>query len=97
MRSGTDSHYPRFKPMRAHPFETVTVETKRIGRYRVIASVEEASEYLVYDWPVEKGKLQLDARIACLDCLEGAVSTDAAREAFVAAAKDAGLYVKEGR
>lgn len=83
--------------MRAHPFHTITVETKRLGRYRVIASVEEAAEYLVYDWPIDKGPLQLEARIACLDCMEGALSVEDARAAFIAAAKDAGVYVKEGR
>ncbi len=34
--------------MRNHPFESVTVETKKVRKLRNINSVEEAAEFLLY-------------------------------------------------
>ncbi|UGX87144.1 DUF982 domain-containing protein [Phyllobacterium meliloti] len=75
----------------------MTIETKKVGLYRNITSVEEAAEFLVYDWPIEKGPLQLQARIDCLDAMENALDAEQARASFIAAVKEAGIFVREGR
>ena len=82
--------------MREHPFKSVTVETDRAGSYKIIASVEQASEFLVYAWPKEKDAAQLAARRACLDAMMGALSANEARSAFIEAAKQSGIYVMDG-
>ena len=82
--------------MRKYPFRAVTVATKEVGRYRTITSVEEAGDFLAHDWPTEKGATHLKARIACLDAMERAVGVSTAREAFIDAAKESGIYIGEG-
>ncbi|PIO43110.1 DUF982 domain-containing protein [Phyllobacterium zundukense] len=83
--------------MRRLRFESVTVETRHVGRYRVIASVDAAADFLAHDWPTEKGPIHLRARIACLDALENALSADEAREAFIEAAKESGILIRDDR
>ncbi|ATU94270.1 DUF982 domain-containing protein [Phyllobacterium zundukense] len=83
--------------MRKYPFRSVTVATKEVGRYRTITSVEEAGEFLAHDWPAEKGRTHLKARIACLDVMEKAIGVSAAREAFIEAAKESDIYIQEER
>lgn len=83
--------------MRKHSFESVTVETKKVGQFQNITSVEEAAEFLLYDWPKREGPTYLAAQQSCLDALQEERSVDEAREAFVTAAKAAYIFVKEGR
>ena len=82
--------------MRKYPFRAVTVATKDVGCYRAITSVEEAGDFLAHDWPTDKGATHLKARIACLDAMERAVGVTTAREAFIDAAKECGIYIGEG-
>ncbi|WP_097142179.1 DUF982 domain-containing protein [Rhizobium subbaraonis] len=74
--------------------KAVEVETERLGRIRDITSTEEAARFLLERWPVEPGPAHLKARIACLSVLEGKRQPDHAREAFVAAAEEAGILVR---
>ncbi|MEK1850384.1 MAG: DUF982 domain-containing protein [Phyllobacterium sp.] len=70
--------------------------TQAAGRILNVASVEEATEVLLQHWPAEgKGKKYKAARQACLDALEGRETARHARSAFIAAAKEADIYVKE--
>ncbi|MGH7004677.1 MAG: DUF982 domain-containing protein [Alphaproteobacteria bacterium] len=87
---------PRFLLMQKYPFKSVTLATKYAGRYRTISSVEEAGEFMLYDWPTEKGPLHLKARTACLDVMLKALDIKFARDAFIAAAKESGIYIREG-
>lgn len=82
--------------MGQHPFNSVTVATKYSGRYRNITSVEEAGEFMLYDWPRERGPLHLKARLACLDVMIKARDVKEARDAFIAAAKEADIYIRDG-
>jgi len=61
-----------------------------------ITSVEDAAEFLAHDWRTEKGPTHLKARIACLDVMERAVGVGVARETFIDAAKESGIYLGEG-
>lgn len=64
-----------------------------VGQYRIIATAEEASRFLLNQWPMENGVAYDAARQACLDALEGEVPADIARQAFIEACGEAGMYV----
>ncbi|MBE7185816.1 MAG: DUF982 domain-containing protein [Methylobacterium mesophilicum] len=72
------------------PFsKPVTVEID--GESRQVAGAREASELLSStDWP-EAGPMHRDALGTCMKVLDGHRSTVEAEEAFVAAAREAGL------
>ena len=73
-------------------FPPVSVEI-RPGSFRTIRTVQQASE-LVLTWP--QGRRRLAALKACLAGLEGAEAPEKARECFIKAAEEAGVFVKEG-
>ena len=54
----------------------------------VVSSVSKAAELLLNDWPDGGGPALLAAKEACLAAMEGSGTVAAAREAFVAAAKE---------
>jgi hypothetical protein len=82
--------------MRVLPFHHVTIMTGAAGRVLNIASVEEATECLLHLWPpAEKGRKYRAARQVCLDALEGKETAKHARSAFIAAAKEADIYIRE--
>jgi hypothetical protein len=66
-----------------------------VGQYRIIASTEEASRYLLQQWPMENGVAYDAARQACLDAMEGEFPADLARQAFIEACNEAGMYVMQ--
>jgi hypothetical protein len=75
--------------------KTVTVETAKLGKHRVIASTEEAARFLLTEWPVsDTGPAHLNARFACIDVLDDVQPPEVARDAFVAAAEEADILVK---
>jgi len=79
--------------MRSLPFPYVTVMTYQVGKTCNISSAEEAAENLMMNWPIKTGAQLLAARLACLDALEGKILCSAAREAFIEAAREAGIYM----
>lgn len=72
----------------------VTVQIGRVGKLRAISSTEEAAEFLQTRWPVDGGQAHTHARIACLAVLDGHATTEQARDAFIAAAEEAGILVR---
>ncbi|QEN84831.1 DUF982 domain-containing protein [Labrys sp. KNU-23] len=64
-----------------------------LGRYRVLTSTEEASHFLLNNWPAVAGPKCIDAQRACLDVMAGAAQPDEAREAFVEACEEADMHV----
>ena len=64
-----------------------------IGQYRIITSTEEASRFLLNQWPIENGVAYDAARQACLDAMEDKAAPDTARQAFIEACNEAGMYV----
>ena len=73
----------------------MVIRTSRIGRLRNVGSVAEAAEYLVgSDWP-RRGAQHCAAATACLQALAGEISPEAARQAFIAAAREAGIFIGE--
>jgi hypothetical protein len=78
------------------PFKQVIVQTDEIGPLRAVGSVREAAECLVDDWPTEgRGRAYHIACIICHRTLAGDIAAEAARRAFIAAAKEAGVFVRE--
>ncbi|MGO4337800.1 DUF982 domain-containing protein [Labrys sp. KB_33_2] len=66
-----------------------------IGQFRIVATVQEAARFLDHNWPIAEGEAYDGARQACLDALEGEVPAEIAREAFMEACDEAGMYVMQ--
>jgi hypothetical protein len=81
--------------MRTLPFDSVTVATSEIGRFRNVVSVDQAADFLAHSWPPKRGPSYFAARVACLDALEYAASADDVRDAFIKAAKESEIYIGE--
>lgn len=74
--------------------KTLTLETKHLGRAVTINSTERAADFLLHEWPAEEtGDAYEAAKIALLDAHEGRISTEEAREAVIAAAREGGVFV----
>jgi hypothetical protein len=77
------------------PFAGVTIETHVVGRIRIVTSVGEATEVLLHDWPeTGRGEAYRGALHACYEALEGELDVEDARDAFIAAAQEAGIFVR---
>lgn len=83
--------------MRKLPFPYVTVMTVHIGSMRNIASVDEAAEFLLEDWPVKHSSKLTAARQACLDARHRKITCTEARDAFIEAAREADIYIGQKR
>ncbi|MDX3929274.1 MAG: DUF982 domain-containing protein [Shinella sp.] len=75
----------------------ITYEENDRGGYRTIGSTEEAARVLLTKWPVKEGKAYLRAQKVCLDVMEGKRKPEEARRAFLKAAEEAGVFVREWR
>ncbi|KQS79060.1 hypothetical protein ASG25_10770 [Rhizobium sp. Leaf384] len=72
----------------------VTFEENSRGRYRTIGSTEEAARVLMERWPVQTGKAYRKACEVMLAVLEGRREQGVARLAFLAAADEANVYIR---
>lgn len=69
---------------------------KKIGTTKVITSVSSLAEILLEHWPEDqKGDTWRAAMEACLRSLETQSNAEAAREAFIMAAEDAGIGLRK--
>ena len=73
----------------------VTYEENQRGGYRTITSTEEAANALLFNWPVDSGDEFRAAQRVFIDVLEGKRPTGDAREAFVRAAEEAGVFIRD--
>ena len=79
------------------PFKQVIVQTDEIEPLRAVASVREAAEMLASDGrPRTAAETYEIACIVCRRALAGDVAAEAARRAFIAAVKEAGIFVHDG-
>lgn len=74
--------------------EPVTIEPLTLGRYQSVSSAAEAARILLEEWPVDEGEAYLAAKAACLLALEDKATPENARGAFLAAAIEAGRFVR---
>jgi hypothetical protein len=72
----------------------VTFETRRLGQFRTVTSTSEAALALLEDWPTEQSAATAEAMKACLTVLEGDGDPAAAREAFIKAAEEVGVFIR---
>ena len=78
------------------PFgKLVVIERGPPGAARSVGSVQEAAECLLDGWPRPHGALYVAALRACHDALAGKISTETARQAFLRAAREAGILIGE--
>ena len=78
-------------------FALVVVETAPVGRLRDIHSVPAAAEMLLFQWLYEgRGAAYRTALRSCLAALEGKATGATARNTFIAAAQESGVFVREG-
>lgn len=73
--------------------QPVVIETKKPGVYRALVSVSEAAIFMMDSWPEEHGPLYAAALQACTARLTKSQQVEAARQAFLAAAEEAGLVI----
>jgi hypothetical protein len=87
---------PEEASMRDVPFDTSV--TVKAGRPRVVRSTVQAAFLLVDRWPdKDRGPEYRSALQACMDVMEGRRAAASARRAFIRAAKEASLFVREGK
>ncbi|MGM4982124.1 MULTISPECIES: DUF982 domain-containing protein [Rhizobium] len=77
------------------PFPAVTLVLGETGGYRRVNSVHQVAELLLEHWPVESGEEYVTAVRICLEAMLGAVPPEAARDALIRAAREAGLSVMQ--
>ncbi|WP_352814595.1 DUF982 domain-containing protein [Mesorhizobium sp. M0207] len=74
----------------------VTIQTEQTGRYLTVTRTAQAASFLVERWPVQnRGPKYRSALKAMMDVMEQRKTVSAARKAFVGAAKEAGVFVRE--
>lgn len=72
----------------------VELEMHGIGGYRTVRSTEDAAQCLLAYWPTRRGKAYVSAQQACLDALQGTLTPELAREAFINAALAAKIHIR---
>lgn len=72
----------------------VELELHGIGKYRTITGTRHAAECLLTLWPVEEGMAYQKALSDCLAALEGEKPPEAARKAFIRAAGEAHIHIR---
>ncbi|MBM7050161.1 MULTISPECIES: DUF982 domain-containing protein [Rhizobium] len=77
------------------PFPAVTLVLGETGGHRRVNSVHQVAELLLEHWPVESGEEYVTAVRVCLEAMLGAAPPEAAREALIRAAREAGVSVMQ--
>lgn len=79
-------------------FEPVTIETDQPGRHFNVTNAKQVAMRLTAKWPTApKGEAYRKAVLACMSHLDGKKNTEAVQTTFIEAAKEADIFVGEGR
>ena len=73
--------------------KAVRIQIGRVDRDRIVVGTKDAAKILLRDWPATDNPKRVLAMKACLEVINGRKPPYVARAAFVAAAKDAGVYL----
>ncbi|MBZ9870394.1 DUF982 domain-containing protein [Mesorhizobium sp. BR1-1-9] len=73
----------------------VVIQLGRIDRDRVVITVADAAGLLLREWPAPQSSKRLRAMEVCLEVINGRKPPRMARDAFIAAAKDAQVFLGE--
>lgn len=74
---------------------SVELELPKSGNVLMIKSTREASECLRH-WPEPHGAAYREAKRVCREAMMGEAPIAAARAAFVSAAEEAGIFIRQG-
>lgn len=74
--------------------KSVELELGKPGGYRAVKSTREAVEFLMLRWPQQDGRAFAAAKRTCLQALEGKVKAEKARRAFIKAAEEAHISIR---
>lgn len=85
--------------MRNEHFDVVvTVGSERLGKPRTVSDTVQAAAVLLESWPEDRrGPKYRAALRACMDVMEQRRGVASARKAFIAAAREAHLLVRESK
>lgn len=75
--------------------QPVTLALGEEGEDVTIDSTEAASWAMIEDWPLEEGPALDKALLVCMDVVAGKKSDEDARRAFLAAALEAGITIRD--
>jgi len=70
-------------------------QASRHGEFRTVTNTSEAATVLNTAWPIARGRNLKTAKRTCQQVLSGKKLPSEARNAFIAAAVEANVYVKE--
>ena len=75
--------------------QPVTLALGEEGEDVTIDSTEAASWEMIEDWPTEDGPALDKALLVCMDVVAGKKKDEDARKAFIAAAIEAGIVIRD--
>ncbi|WP_027062579.1 DUF982 domain-containing protein [Mesorhizobium loti] len=75
----------------------MTIETAETGRYLTVTRTAQAAALLIEKWPRKTGPRYSSAVKAVMDVMAQRKTVSVVRKAFAAAAKEADVFVCEGR
>ncbi len=81
--------------MQAPWSKPVLVALEEPGQFVTVDTTQAASWAMIEDWPIEDGDALDRALLVCADVIKGKRTGEDARKAFIAAAIEAGLDIKE--
>ncbi len=73
----------------------VIVQTGRLDRERIVTNTRHAAIVLLHEWPDKACPKRKVAMQRCVEVMRGEKPPSTARKAFVSAARQAGLLIKE--
>lgn len=73
----------------------LSFQVNRSGEFRTITNTSEAATVLSHAWPIARGRSLKSAKRTCRQVLSGERPPSEARNAFIAAAVEAHIFVKE--
>jgi len=76
-------------------FAPITIEEASRDGFRTITTVDTAARVLTLRWPGKRGPAHEAALRACIAAMEGTGTEEAGREAFLAALREGGVFVRE--
>lgn len=75
--------------------KAVTLALEAPGKFTTISNVQEASWALIEDWPIEDGEALNRALLVIEAVIKGKKPAEQARLAFIAAAQEAQIEIKD--
>lgn len=75
--------------------ERLEVELGHTGSYRVVGDTAAAAEALLYWWPTDRGRAYSHAKRVCLSVLNDEMDSSEAKSAFIAAAQEADVSIRQ--